>query len=297
MGDPSALIFVALAIAWAAYLIPKALEHHEASARSRGVEKFSGRMTVLARREAVSRRRTELVAEAPRPHQLRVEDEPTPVEPTAPQQTVSAAKAAEMPKAPKEPRKSKAPRTVSAARRRRRVLGLITIALVAVTGLGLAGVIAPTWIAAPVGVLVGWLVTCRVMVRGEHRRRAMAIHPSVRPIPDVADPVGVSTDADDEGYPAPSIAAEHSPDVEVGTEDDSTLPAPLGPKPTWEPQPLTLPIYVNKAPAPRRSVMTIDLESTGVWTSGHTEADSELVRQADEATDAAEGRDGERRTS
>lgn len=291
MGDPSALIFVALAIAWAAYLIPKALEHHDESARTRGVEKFSGRMTVVARREAVSARRTEFVSETAKPvraqAQARSESVPADAE-TGP---------GRVPRAPKPRRRTTVKRRTSAARRRRRVLGLVLAGLVTTSAVAIAEVIATAWVAVPAGALVTWLVACRVMVRREHRRRAMAIHPSVRPIPDVADPVGVSTDVDDEGYPAPSIAAEHFPDVEVGTEDDSALPAPLGPKPTWEPQPLTLPTYVSKAPAPRRSVMTIDLESTGVWTSGHTEADSELVRQADEATDAAEGRDGERRTS
>jgi hypothetical protein len=48
--DPSALIFVALAVAWAVYLIPKALEHHEEGARTRTVERFSARLRVLARR-------------------------------------------------------------------------------------------------------------------------------------------------------------------------------------------------------------------------------------------------------
>ena len=59
--DPSAIIFVALAVAWAVYLIPKALEHHEESVRTRSVEEFSGSLRVLARREAVSRREARLV--------------------------------------------------------------------------------------------------------------------------------------------------------------------------------------------------------------------------------------------
>ena len=59
--DPSALIFVALAVAWAVYLIPKALEHHEESARTRTVERFSATLRVLARREPVSRRKARLV--------------------------------------------------------------------------------------------------------------------------------------------------------------------------------------------------------------------------------------------
>jgi hypothetical protein len=39
---------------------------------------------------------------------------------------------------------------------------------------------------------------------------------------------------------------------------------------------------VSKPPA-RRSVRTIDLDSTGVWTSGRSESDSALAREADAA--------------
>ena len=47
--------------------------------------------------------------------------------------------------------------------------------------------------------------------------------------------------------------------------------------------PVTLPTYVTKPAATRRTVRTIDLDSTGVWTSGRTEADSQIAREADEA--------------
>jgi hypothetical protein len=50
----------------------------------------------------------------------------------------------------------------------------------------------------------------------------------------------------------------------------------------WDPVPVTLPTYVSKPPA-RRTVRTIDLDSTGVWTSGRTEADSALAREAEAA--------------
>jgi hypothetical protein len=46
--------------------------------------------------------------------------------------------------------------------------------------------------------------------------------------------------------------------------------------------PVTLPTYVSKPPA-RRSVRTIDLDATGVWTSGRSEADSALARDAEAA--------------
>ena len=59
--DLSALIFVALAVAWAVYLIPKALKHHDDVVRSRSVDRFSHTMRVLARREPVNRRNARLV--------------------------------------------------------------------------------------------------------------------------------------------------------------------------------------------------------------------------------------------
>ena len=56
----------------------------------------------------------------------------------------------------------------------------------------------------------------------------------------------------------------------------------------WDPVPVTLPTYVGKASA-GRSVRTIDLDSTGVWSSGRNEADSALAREADQQrADAAE---------
>ena len=49
--DLSAVIFVALAVAWAVYLVPKALKHHDEVARTRSVDRFSATMRTLARRE------------------------------------------------------------------------------------------------------------------------------------------------------------------------------------------------------------------------------------------------------
>ena len=50
---------------------------------------------------------------------------------------------------------------------------------------------------------------------------------------------------------------------------------------------MTLPTYVSKPAAARRTVRTIDLDSTGVWSSGRSESDSALAREADEADRAA----------
>ena len=59
------------------------------------------------------------------------------------------------------------------------------------------------------------------------------------------------------------------------------MPDPAAPG-LWNPVPVTLPTYVSKPAAERRSVRTIDLDATGVWTSGRTDADAALVREAEE---------------
>ncbi len=45
---------------------------------------------------------------------------------------------------------------------------------------------------------------------------------------------------------------------------------------------MPLPTYVSKPVAPR-SVSTIDLDSTGVWSSGRNASDSALAREAEAA--------------
>ena len=50
----------------------------------------------------------------------------------------------------------------------------------------------------------------------------------------------------------------------------------------WDPLPMTLPTYVNKARA-RRTVRTIEL--TGINSSGHDQADTALVRDSSESAD------------
>ena len=122
--DLSGLIFVALAIAWAAYLIPKALKHHEDVVRSRSVDRFSDRMRVLARREPVDRRNARLVVTPGRPA-VQVESVTQGEEVVTTAAQLSARRAA----------------TNRAARRRRRVLLLLLLANVAVVALATARVI------------------------------------------------------------------------------------------------------------------------------------------------------------
>ena len=64
---------------------------------------------------------------------------------------------------------------------------------------------------------------------------------------------------------------------------------PIDPE-AWDPLPVTLPTYVSKPAAARRTVRTIDLDSTGVWSSGRSESDTALAREADDADRAARAR-------
>jgi hypothetical protein len=262
--DPSALIFVALAVAWAVYLIPKALEHHEESARTRTVDRFSATIRILGRREPISRRKARLVTTIPAPGPST--DDPLR---SAERRLSSRARSLDAP-APLTAAQLRARRltAVRAAKRRLRVVTLILVANAAVAGLAWQGIVAWVWCAVPVGVLAAWLVACRLMVR---RERA---HLPRRRIP--AEPV--PEEPKDTTEEIARIDAELL--VAAGAERDPD---------SWDPVSVPLPTYVSKPVAPR-SVSTIDLDSTGVWSSGRNASDSALAREADaaEAADRAD---------
>ena len=140
-----------------------------------------------------------------------------------------------------------------AARRRRRVLLLILLANVAVIAVAPPGSSTAWWVAIPAGLLVAWLVACRLMVRRERTWR-----------PPVAEQVVDALIEETAERPAVADVDEADTDTIAAVEADPDL---------WDPVPVTLPTYVSKPAAPR-TVRTIDLDSTGVWTSGRTDADS-----------------------
>ena len=243
--DLSGLIFVALAVAWAAYLIPKALRHHEEVVRTRSVDRFSSTMRVLARREPVDRRTSRLVVTPGRPTtqvEAAVSGEPVVATPDL----IAARRAA----------------TNRAARRRRRVLLMLLLANVAVVAVATAHVVSWWWVAAPAALLVAWLTACRLMVRRERAWRPSVVEQVVEAL---AEETG-------EWAAVPIDEAETGAMAAVRVDDPAL----------WDPVPVTLPTYVDK-PAAHRTVRTIDLDSTGVWTSGRSEADSRLARDAEEA--------------
>jgi len=257
--DLSGLIFVALAVAWAAYLIPKALRHHDEVTQGRSVDRFSRSMRVVARREPVSAKAARLV----------VGPAPT----SAAASTPGAGTPSAAPPPPAEPLVVRRAGSARATRRRRRVLALLLLALVGVVVACATQRLTWPYVAIPGGLLVAWLVACRVMVKAERRRPVV---PASAVIDDAADDE-TSTSIPLETVTAPAAGA-----------------APRDPA-LWDPVPVTLPTYVSKPPA-RRTVRTIDLDSTGVWTSGRTEADSALAREAD-AADRADRADRVRRNT
>ena len=262
--DLSAFIFVALAVAWAVYLVPKALKHHDDVVRSRSVDRFSHTMRVLARREPISRRNARLIVTPGRPARA----------------AVVVTKGAE-PAAAATPVQLRARREAAnrAARRRRNVLATIVLVNVVVAALTAFGVLGWAYVALPATLLVAWLVSCRLMVKGE---RAVGA-PSAR-MPLVVDP--------EEPVVEPGVQpGEHVDEVDTDVDaDTSTMAAAVATTmdpsidPTlWDPVPVTLPTYVTKPAATRRTVRTIDLDDTGVWTSGRSESDSRIARDAEQA--------------
>jgi hypothetical protein len=278
--DLSALIFVALAVAWVSYLVPKALKHHEDDVVSRSVDGFSDRMRVLARREPVSATEAALVP-AGRTAPVAGAD-PDPETEEAPEEEIEATPAASTP----TPRTTR-PAAARAAARRRRVFNLLLLAITVVAGLAIGAVIAPAWVAAPVGLMAAWLVACRLMVKRERAARAAA-SPVRKRRRTLADEV--IRDEDDALADDARSDTGEIPAVAAGLLDESE---PVDPD-AWTPVPVPLPTYVAKAPA-GRSVRTIDLDATGVWSSGRNEADSQLAREAEAQRAMTAAPDADRR--
>ncbi|WP_028659331.1 hypothetical protein [Nocardioides insulae] len=273
--DPSALIFVALAVAWAVYLIPKALEHHDESVRARTVDRFSKTVRVLARRDRSSKEEAELVT-AESGSNARARRAPAQARPQATEApAVSPAAAETTAPAPR--------RTASkvAARRRRNVLGVILLALATVATLAGFAVLDWAWTAVPGGLLIAWLVACRLMVKQERRARGgTRVTP---PVPAAA----ASAPAADPVTEEVAVVEAPLPQPRRGEPTAEPVAAPVA-EGMWTPVSAPLPTYVT-APAAHRSVRTIDLDSTGVWSSGRNDADSALAREAAEAARAKDG--------
>ena len=279
-----------LAVAWAVYLIPKALRHHDEVARTRSIDRFSTAMRVLARREPVNRRDARLVVAPARaagnPRVL------TPTRPAEPEIPVAVAVKPAVSRARLEARR-KAAR--AAARRRRHILSFLLLCTVA-TSVAAYLAYVPWWsVAIPGGLTLAYIVLCRTQVRREslHDFDVLVEQPAetgdanVTPrravrveVQDGTPRRGAATVAEriDEQGVADFDDTEDTVGIEAALLDAIVVPTEDGGS-LWDPLPVTLPTYVSK-PKAKRTVRTIDLGEPGTWTSGRTAEDTQIVAQA-----------------
>jgi hypothetical protein len=302
VGSSSGLIIAFVVVVWAAYFIPLVLRRYDEATKNASVETTGSLSRVINRSSRQEAAVAEPVADA----------EPAAATPSA-ASSQPAARAADRPAARR-----------AAARRRRTLLTLLFLTAV-VGGVAGFGVIATYWVAAPVALVVAWLVACRVQVRGERglarAGRTRSVLGRVKlPKIDLSrakraprDKVTVKAKTK---RPQRSSAATATADVEEDTiivsgqfedidpgrkhvmeqtelevdalDDKIVIAVPsisTSGEALWDPLPVTLPTYVTK-PRAGRTVRTIDFSQPHTWTSGHIEGeDVELPKRSDDATD------------
>jgi hypothetical protein len=182
-----------------------------------------------------------------------------------------------------------------AARRRRRVLLTLLFAN-AVVGALVWYALIPLWsVAIPAGLLVAWLVACRIQVRREYgisasrtpgSRTGRVWKPSVgvlrarvrigRSAAEDEDTVTIIVSGQFEDVdPGRKHIMENAPLEADALDEQLVIAVPSAASHgelVWDPLPVTLPTYVTK-PRAGRTVRTIDFNAPGVWTSGHVEGE------------------------
>lgn len=268
------MIIAFVVAVWAAYFVPLMLRRYDEHSKNASVETSGSQSRVIARPSA---KPATMAAEATTPV----------VEPVIAKVTAPAARTLDRPAAR------------LAARRRRRTLLTLLAATAVVGGLAGASVIAPFWVAAPVALVVAWLVACRIQVRSElgltrvkapkrpKAEKKKAEKKAEWPARDEEETIVVSGHFEDIN-PGRKNLMEDVP-LEANALDDQIVIAVPSVSTTgealWDPLPVTLPTYVTK-PRAGRTVRTIDFGQAGAWTSGHIEGeDVELPKRGDDAGD------------
>ena len=252
--DLSGIIFVVLAVGWAGYLIPKALKHHDDLAMSRPVDTFSDSVRI------VNGKRPSAATAPSSPSSLVVETVEAPAQRGHTITRESARKA---------------------ARRRRRVLLVLLAAVVAVSVTSYLAYTPWLSVAVPGGLVVAFLVVARLTVRAQQVRRAAPVQHETRESASAVEPSHAPTTSPAEVEP--DLGREDTQGLSRQELADAVAAPVLDEGGLWDPLPVTLPTYVTKARA-RRTVRTIEI--TGMTSSGHDAADTELARTAEEAARA-----------
>lgn len=271
------VIYGAIVVVWAAYLVPLALRRHDQASRTRSIERFSSAMRVLARRGTSS---SPTLSSGSRVVVTPRRDEPRVVTPEP---------APEPERVLVTPRLNRSAERAAAARRRR-VLTILLGLTVVVSVVSVLGV-APRWaVVPPLMLVLGFLVVARRSVR-----RASAPYWVEAAAPESAtvvvrrSAVRVDTSRDDftpdpsdepdDDEPTITLTAAQRKLAASNLSEDRVVAVSVqssGAESLWDPLPVTLPTYVD-APVARRSFRTIELGELGTWTSGHSAADSQTV--------------------
>jgi hypothetical protein len=223
MGS-SGLIYAAIVAGWAALLVPRWVRRNEEVDQAREADLARGVRVLGPSSTLASGARTQ------------ARHQPVHFPPAEPSVDQAEPEAADM----WEPGR--------AGRRRRRVLAVLVLALVAVTVTAVIGSL-PLWsVAIPALVLAGFLQLAHRAATAEAERgeRARRIGPD---------------------QPETRRAAQPRP---VAVLEEPQPAEPADPH-AWEPVPVPLPTYLTKDTAPDPGTRTIDLTQPGSWTSGRLE--------------------------
>jgi hypothetical protein len=247
----SGLIYAAIVAGWAAVLVPRWIRRNDEIERAREADAQRG-VRVLERRDGHVRGgrvsvRAHTLGESTyqRGNQTRSEN------------TAAAAPATNESTEFEVPTDRARVEFGRAARRRRRVLALLTLSLAVVVGAAVTGLIGSPWIGVPSLLLAAFVVLARRAAITESRRRSMVARQLARQ----RDEAPTSSDAS-----AKRVAVYEPP---------PPLPAPD--PDAWEPVPVPLPTYLTKAKAKPAATRTIDLSSPGAWTSGRLNPASSIT--------------------
>ncbi|MCZ3387596.1 MAG: hypothetical protein LH645_00375 [Actinomycetia bacterium] len=299
----SGLIYAAIAIMWAAVLIPMWLRNHDTASENRSAERFGQAMRVLSRKEqaaADEEVRDSGADRAPAPLSARERQAPR-IESAVP---IADARRAPAPRpAPRSearpaarPARRQRPQRTLAQRRARTLavmagLTLLLMLVAAVTPM-------PWWAPLPVVVLLGtFVVHLRIQALQQQQRRSGRARRAAEPV--TAPSTGGEFERSASGFvsgPSRAVVVETKGARPAGVTFDSVEQGADGPTAdegdeTWRPNPLPLPTYVT-APKAVRPIKVIDLTSPGAWSSGRlleddlSDEDLLAAEVADEELDA-----------
>lgn len=271
----SGLIYAAIVAAWAAFLVPKWVRRNEEVERAREVDQERG-VRVLSRKAGPPQAPHGAVT-LPPPSASAVSG--APASGAAGSAPAGVASGAAAPPVPSDDA------FALAARRRRRMLGVLLVLVVGSVGLVVLGR-APAWAPLGPGALLGLFLFLarRAAVVQARRRRLAARRAAVERHRSAAAAEAAVV------WATPAEAAEEGAQRRLVLPDELASPAPsVGEGEEWSPVPVPLPTYLTKPKATRAEARKIDLSQPGAWTSGRLDPASsiELPRRDPEERPAA----------